>query len=217
MARAAGGAPDDALELRPILPAPRRHYHTHQVFPKVFTAKQCERIVSMVEALEVSDGQLVGLDGDLHDAQYRQSRLSWLGFDDSTAWIFERLRAVAARANAQWQLELTGFTEDLQVTRYDEAGSFYTWHQDGLDGDVATRKLSMVVQLSDPATYDGCELELLEVAEDYDDEQRAAWQRRARARGTVVAFPAFEYHRVTPLVRGTRLSLVCWIGGPPFR
>jgi PKHD-type hydroxylase len=73
------------------------------------------------------------------------------------------------------------------------------------------------VQLSDPATYEGSDLQLLEVVEDYDDADGGAWRSRVRRRGTVIAFPAFEYHRVTPLESGVRHSLVCWVGGPPFR
>ncbi|MDZ7732078.1 MAG: 2OG-Fe(II) oxygenase [Acidimicrobiia bacterium] len=118
---------------------------------------------------------------------------------------------------AAYDFELTGFTEDLQFTSYDETGAFYTWHQDGLDGEVAGRKLSIVIQLSASTDYEGSDLELLDVVEDYPAEDLAAWRRRVRRRGTAVLFPAFEYHRVTPLVRGTRHSLVCWIGGPPFR
>jgi PKHD-type hydroxylase len=126
-------------------------------------------------------------------------------------------RNARGASHQTYGFDLAGFTEDLQFTTYDRPGSFYTWHQDGLDGAVAGRKLSLVVQLSDPASYEGSDLELLDVAEDYSDDDRAAWRTRARRRGTVIAFPAFEYHRVTPLISGTRHSLVCWIGGPPFR
>lgn len=207
----------DPLELRPVLTPAGRPYATHQVFSRAFTAQQCERIAALASDLDVAVGDVLGEDGDRTDDRFRRSRLSWLPFEDGTAWIYERLAVIAQRANQSWDFELTGFTEDLQVTRYDEPGAFYTWHQDGLDGEVAGRKLSMVLQLSDPRSYQGADLELLEVPEDYGTDEAAQWRRSARARGTVVAFPAFEYHRVTPLRSGTRLSLVCWVGGPPFR
>ncbi len=207
----------EPLEVRPLLAVDAPAYRTHQVVPRVFSPAQCRRIIELADGLAVDSGDLVGADGATDVEQFRRSRLSWLPFDERSAWVYEKLAEVAERTNQMWRFDLTGFTEDLQVTRYDEPGAFYTWHQDGLDGEVAGRKLSMVVQLTDPTTYEGAELELLEVVEDYGDEQAAAWRTATRRQGAVVAFPAFEYHRVTPLVRGERRSLVCWVGGPPFR
>jgi PKHD-type hydroxylase len=82
---------------------------------------------------------------------------------------------------------------------------------------VNDRKLSTVVQLSDPADYVGGDLEFLEVATDYDGDQRAEYLSECRRRGTVVVFCAFEYHRVTPIVSGVRRSLVAWVSGPPLQ
>jgi PKHD-type hydroxylase len=206
------------LEHRPLfVAASGPPYHTHLVFPASFTAAECRAVVD-----HGTPAAAVGAtvqDGADHQADpvLRQARVAWLTPDDDTAWIFDRLAELAERANDTYGFELTGFTEDLQFTTYDAPGSFYTWHQDGLDGPVANRKLSLVVQLSDPASYEGSDLELLEVVEDYADEEGRAWQARTRRRGATVAFPAFEYHRVTPLERGIRHSLVCWVSGPPFR
>ena len=67
------------------------------------------------------------------------------------------------------------------------------------------RKLSL--ELTDPAEYDGGQLQLNN-GHDMDTEQ---------IRGRLFAFPSFMLHRVTPVTRGTRCSLVSWIGGPQFR
>ena len=82
---------------------------------------------------------------------------------------------------------------------------------------MAHRKLSLVVQLSDPADYDGAELELFQVHADAGDDELATFRAQSTAQGTVVVFPSFEYHRVTPLRSGMRHSLVSWVSGPPFR
>src|SRR5690606_39068749 len=156
-------------------------------------------------------------DGTSTDLALRRSKVAWIGRSDASAWLFDRLSELVVRANRTWRLDLHGFEEDLQYTLYDEPGSFYTWHQDGLDGDVATRKLALVVQLTDPAEYEGADLEMFDVVTDWEPEDLASWRERVRALGTVVAFPAFEYHRVTPLVSGRRASLVAWVDGPPFR
>ena len=124
---------------------------------------------------------------------------------------------MAERANRRYGFSIDGLAEDLQFTIYDRPGAFYTWHQDGLDAEVSHRKLSIVVQLTEPSRYSGADLEFLEVDADYDDVQRDEFHSRCRRQGTAVVFPSFEFHRVTPLVAGVRHSLVCWVAGPPFR
>ncbi len=64
------------------------------------------------------------------------------------------------------------------------------------------------LQLSDNASHDGCDLEaraahLVDVA--------------PRQRGALVAFHANALHRVTPITRGMRKSLVAWAAGPAYR
>ncbi len=80
----------------------------------------------------------------------------------------------------------------------------YGWHMDvGPDGDTATRKISVTVQLSDPDTYEGGNLELMP--------GDVAIMRRVQ--GGAVLFPSFLLHRVTPMEKGTRYSLVAWFVG----
>jgi PKHD-type hydroxylase len=207
-----------AQTLRAFVPEIDRPYEAAMCFERVFTPRQCGRIVASAEDLAVEEG-LVGTDDASYDrdAAIRRSRLSWIEPVDATLWIFDKLTKVVAKANRTYGFDLLGFTEDLQLTRYDEPGAFYGWHQDGLEGDLAGRKLSLVTQLTDPDTYEGSDLELFCVNEEYEADAARDWAARARRQGSVVVFPAFEYHRVTPLVAGARHSLVCWIGGPPFR
>lgn len=191
-------------------------YEPFVVVPKAFTERQCDRIAALADSVGLVDAGLQDADGSTGDDEIRRSQVAWIGPDDDTGWIFERLATVALRANRSYGFELTGFGEDLQLTAYDEA-DFYTWHIDGLDSGVAHRKLSIVVQLSDPAQYRGSLLEFLPVVTDYDNEQLEEYRRTISARGTAVVFPSFEYHRVTPLESGRRLSLVSWVSGPRFR
>ena len=203
--------------IRAFVPAARRPYECALVYPAVFSERQCDRILDHAAGLVTDDGHVGdGLAEVHHDAEIRRSRVAWIPADDASGWIHDKLAAIAGRANRSYGFDLIGFTEELQFTEYRGAGSSYTWHQDGLDGDLAVRKLSMVVQLSDPDDYDGGELEFFGLD---GDEPDIASDRRTlmRRRGTVVVFPAFEHHRVTPLLSGIRRSLVCWIGGPPFR
>ncbi|MFN7150409.1 MAG: 2OG-Fe(II) oxygenase [Microthrixaceae bacterium] len=208
----------EPLAERPLLPRPAAApYVTHELYLDVFSPAQCRRIIELGSSLPPDDGGVEGSDGVALDSTLRENAVSWIPPEPGTEWVFRKLATIAQRANRRYRFDLTGFEEDLQFTTYERPGAFYTWHQDGLDGPVAHRKLSLVVQLSDPDDYDGAELELFQVHADYDDEDLATFRVQSAARGTVVVFPSLEYHRVTPLRRGTRHSLVSWVSGPPFR
>ena len=208
----------DPLPLRPSLaPLGSAPYRSHQVHPGVFSARQCQRIIELADQLDVAPADLEGSEVDPVDESIRDSSVSWIPPGPDTDWIYSKLATVATRANRAYGFDLSGFDEDLQFTRYERPGAFYTWHQDGLDAGVHHRKLALVVQLTDPGDYAGADLELFDVVEDSSPAQLAELREQLRRRGTVVVFPAFEYHRVTPLRAGGRQSLVAWVSGSPFR
>lgn len=191
---------------------------TYQLHPAVFGRRQCDEIVEMGTRAMAGEGATAGgIEGLESAGDLRDSTIAWLSRDPSTEWIHRRLEEVAERANRRWLLDIDGIEEDLQFTVYDRRGDHYTWHHDGLDAGVERRKISLVVQLSDPRDYRGAELEFLEVVEDLEDGAAADFRTACAARGTLVSFPGFEYHRVTPLRSGRRLSLVAWVAGPPLR
>lgn len=168
--------------------------------------------------MRLDDALLEGVAGaEIADEGIRRSRTAWIPPSDESWWIYDKLAKVVAKANRTYRFDLTGFAEDLQFTAYDEPGAFYGWHQDGLDGAVAVRKLSIVVQLTSPDEYEGGELQFFEVLDDDDDERFEEFTVLSRELGTAIVFPSFEYHRVMPIRSGARHSLVSWVSGPPFR
>lgn len=207
-----------AQTLRAFVPLVNRPYESALIYPAVFSPRQCARIVALGSRLG-ADTALIGAAEDEVEEQAvsRRARTAWIAPGELTLWIFDKLTKVAQRANRVYAFDLLGFTEEAQFTIYDEPGAFYDWHQDGLAGEVAVRKLSLVVQLSDPADYEGGDLEFFNVVHEQGEPFAAEWVAQARQRGGVIVFPAFEYHRVQPLLSGSRYSLVCWIGGPPFK
>jgi len=209
----------EPLSARPLLPTPvPPPYQPYEIHPRAFTERQCRRIVELGDALVADDAGLEGDGGEeISDTSIRRSRTAWITPDDDTSWIYDKLAVIAERANRRYGFDLTGFAEDLQFTLYDEPGAFYSWHQDGLDGGVADRKLSIVVQLTSPDDYAGGEIQFFEVVDDYDDDQLDGFTHLAGQLGTAVVFPSFEYHRVLPMRTGVRRSLVAWVSGPPFR
>lgn len=146
------------------------------------------------------------------DLNIRRSGLHWLSNNSDTSWVFEILGHVVSSLNAQFfKFELTGFGEQIQLTNYDESeNGMYGWHVDmGPQTTAPCRKLSIVVQLSDPVDYEGGILEL------QPHGNNAIKMRKQR--GLIVAFPSWTLHQVTPVTQGSRQSLVAWISGPPFK
>src|SRR5258708_40174408 len=96
--------------------------------------------------------------------------------------------------------DLFGLVESFQYTVYDgQEGGHYNWHVDLGGEDVEPRKISLSLQLTDPSSYRGCDLVL---------EAGTGPHIAERARGTLIAFPSYVLHRVTPIESGTRKSLV---------
>lgn len=115
-----------------------------------------------------------------------------------------RLAKAIARANEiAFRVDIDEL-EPLQLARYD-IGDGYDWHYDTGPG-VDNRKLSASVQLTDPADYDGGDLELFAAAP------------TVRTQGALIVFPSYVPHRVAPVTRGSRQSIVAWaIGSRPYR
>jgi len=123
--------------------------------------------------------------------------------------VFERLAGVVSKINAQhFRFDLTGFGEALQLTNYDQAeNGMYGWHQDCGGGGVS-RKLSMAMQLTDPIEYEGGDLQV------FTSGEPASIRKK---RGLITIFPSYTVHQVTPVIRGSRQSLVAWVSGPAFK
>lgn len=144
-------------------------------------------------------------------ADVRSCQVSWISPDmQQSHWLFQRLTDQVTMANDRY----FGFDiieiETLQYTRYDEVNDHYTWHQDMLPHMTGSliRKLSFILLLSDPGDHDGGEIELW-----FDNEPTRVPARRGR----IIYFPSYVLHRVTPITRGHRRSLVGWIKGPKWK
>jgi PKHD-type hydroxylase len=161
------------------------------------------------EAKRAEQGaQVGGKDGGVVDPNIRRSQVSWLNNNPDTKWVFDKLADVVSKMNAQhFRFDLTGFGEALQLTNYDQSeNGMYGWHQDY--GGGISRKLSMAVQLTDPAEYEGGNLQVMTAANP---------QNIRKQRGLIAIFPSYVLHQVTPVTQGSRQSLVAWVSGPAFK
>ena len=172
-----------------------------------FTEQELNWLQQKAKAAEKS-AEVGGGSNGVVDKDVRRSNVDWLSNTPDTRWIFERLANVGAQLNAEhFRFDLTGFGESLQLTHYDQSeNGMYGWHQDY--GSKISRKLSLAVQLTDPAEYEGGNLQVMTTGQPINVRKQ---------RGLIAVFPSYVLHQVTPVTQGSRQSLVAWISGAPFR
>jgi PKHD-type hydroxylase len=184
---------------------------TFVIWANAFSPDELDRIEVYGDRL-TAEAAVVGADatgGMRVRGDIRVTQTAWMEASAESKWIYDRIQGVARALNDRvYQFALSGFSEHLQYTIYHGTeGGHYDWHVD--HGPLRTRrKLSISVQLSDPAQYEGCDLEL------YAGNQI---EKAPRDRGMVIAFPSYVLHRVTPCTKGTRKSIVAWTTGPQFK
>jgi PKHD-type hydroxylase len=184
-----------------------RPAHLHLI-ADVLTAEECAALeAQLVHGAEVQakigEGRM--------DPTVRRSQVLFIRSDASSAWLFDRIGDAVAGINpARFGFDLDGPPEPLQLGEYAaNDGGHYGWHIDrGTDGPMARRKLSVSILLSDPAEFMGGDLHLNATGQPF---------QVPRMRGQAAIFPSYILHRVTPVFRGARRSLVAWFAGPDFR
>ena len=150
----------------------------------------------------------MGKPGGGLDTSKRTTTISWIPFKEMPE-MYTDLNNFIQRAN----LNHFGFgdiqiTENAQFTEYPEGG-FYDWHMDcdvNMAHEPPVRKISMTLLLSHESQFEGGELELM-----------APGKKAKLSQGNAITFASFLNHRVAPVTRGVRQSLVVWFGGTPFR
>ena len=176
---------------------------------------------------EMADSRLMG---DALNKDKRNSQNAWVPTHHWLGGFVWHYIERANRENFLYDLRCID-GESMQYTRYEE-GQFYGWHNDaglsnqykpvsvgnrvdGLAQDFVNenielvRKLSFVVQLSDPDDYEGGNLQLL-------DEHGGSYIA-PRQRGTVILFDSRTMHRVQKVKSGIRKSIVGWTVGPRWK
>ena len=153
------------------------------------------------------------------DPKMRISDLSWI----ADQWVYDTIWPFMQAANekAGWSYHIKA-AESMQITRY-RKGGFYSFHQDGRGDHLSAynnpqnafmhghvRKLSMTTLLSD--SYEGGEFQFAS----YNKEECVISTPEFSKVGSIVVFPSSMEHRVAPVTKGIRHSLVTWFLGPPF-
>ena len=138
----------------------------------------------------------------------RSSEIAWLGDRELLAMLLRMVKKI--NIDSRWNLSITG-VEAVQFGKYGE-GDFYGWHIDEhkqpVNGNV--RKISMTLFLNED--YEGGEFDL-EIYKPETDPRYKTFKSKA---GSAIFFQSDQWHRVRPIISGTRESLVAWFYGPPY-
>lgn len=186
-----------------VFPFQSREVRKYIEVPKKFSQAECDAIIAlgkrlMMQRATVSSERRI-------DEDMRKSNVGWFDNEPAYNWIWTKVTDIVRQMNDQYfHFDLVGCFESMQFTEYNLEGSHYDWHTDHGNDSMSKRKLSIVVQLSDPATYKGGELQL------FFDKQPITAQRD---RGNIIIFPSYTLHKVCPIEEGVRYSLVLWVSG----
>lgn len=181
------------------------------LWENMLTADEINRILASPEWLKTSDAGIGNGDSATVDKDIRRTQVGWYHPDNTNQDIWNKISYSVSKVNSQFfRFNLTGLYEPAQLSLYTQNNTgHYEWHTDGSLSATqgVPRKLSMVLSLSDPSDYEGGELQVM---------RSAKTEHLELKKGRAWFFPAWMLHRVTPVTRGIRRTLVLWIGGPSF-
>jgi len=174
------------------------------MFEEELTADECDIILKHGRSLVASGATTFGD----HMDDTRKTQVRWIEDEgDVGGSIHNRIRQIAYQANQHFKLKLT-VMPPLQFTEYLKPGDHYAYHHDieWNDQNDRQRKMSIVVQLTEPEDYEGGEFSFK------FQEQPPA--EALMKRGTVLTFISYHEHMVSAIESGERTSLVGWFEGP---
>ena len=174
----------------------------------LFTPEQCQLIINAGKSEPQQTAQVGVNSGGIIDTKTRTSHISWIPFSKMPE-MYKTLEEIMQRTNSNhFGFENMQITEPAQYTEYPQGG-FYDWH---IDSDInfkhepPVRKISMTCLLSPELEFEGGGLEINKDGDIVRPKQ-----------GQAIFFASFIRHRVVPITKGIRKSLVMWFGGTPLK
>jgi len=192
--------------------------HNYFYFTKAIPLKTCKKIIKegRQKVIEQATVMREGV-----DKVRRDCKVSWI----NDRWIYEIINPFihAANKKAGWNFQWD-WNETSQFTIY-EKGEYYGWHTDqghenlkhvnkNINGKI--RKLSLTLQLTDKTEYEGGDFQLKWIDSKKGDLSRIITVDGAKDIGTIIIFPSFIWHQISPITKGKRESLVNWSIGKNF-
>jgi len=194
-----------------MITEPRWKSYIVETTTPIFTPEQCKMIIEAGRAEPRNDAQVGNEKGTKSghvDTKTRTSHISWIPFKKMTDMYKDIEKIMKATNGNHFGFDGMEINELAQYTEYPEGG-FYEWHVDNdvnMQHEPPVRKISMTLLLSPESEFEGGDLELM-------SEGKIAKLKQGHA----IFFASFIRHRVKPVIRGRRQSLVMWFGGTPFK
>ena len=194
-----------------MITEPRWKSYIVETTRPIFTPEQCRDIINAGRAEPKQDalvGNYEGIKGGVLDTKTRTSHISWIPFKTMQPMYKKIEQIMKATTGNHFGFDGMQITEMAQYTEYPEGG-FYEWHVDNdvnFQHEPPVRKISMTCLLSPESEFEGGDLELM-----------AEGKIAKLKQGHAIFFASFIRHRVKPVTRGRRQSLVMWFGGTPFK
>ena len=194
-----------------IIKEPRWKSLIVQTNGPMFTPLQCKMVIEAGREEPRKDAE-VGANANqkegVLDTNTRTSHISWIPFKKMPE-MYKDIEKIMRSANGNhFGFEGMQITEQAQYTEYPEGG-FYDWHTDNdvnCEKEPPVRKISMTCLLSPENEFEGGDLELVKEGQAIKLKQ-----------GQAAFFASFLRHKVAPVKKGVRKSLVMWFGGTPFK
>ena len=194
-----------------MITEPRWKSYIVQTNGPIFTPLQCKMVIEAGREAPRNDAQVgsgEGIKGGVIDTKTRTSHISWIPFSKMPE-MYKQIEKTMLQTNGNhFGFDGMRLTEFAQYTEYPEGG-FYDWHVDNdvnCENEPPVRKISMTCLLSPENEFEGGDLELIKEGQAVKLKQ-----------GQAVFFASFIRHRVAPVTKGVRRSLVMWFGGTPFK
>jgi len=194
-----------------MITEPRWKSYIVQTNQPLFTPLQCKMVIEAGRKEPRNNaevGSSEGIKGGVVDTKTRTSHISWIPFKKMLE-MYKDIEKIMKQTNGNhFGFEGMQITEQAQYTEYPEGG-FYDWHTDNdvnCEKEPPVRKISMTCLLSPENEFEGGDLELVKEGQSVKLKQ-----------GQAVFFASFIRHRVAPVTKGVRRSLVMWFGGTPFK
>ena len=201
----------------------------YYIFPNALSKEECKTYLDYcLDNVQLEQATTINAGATDTDQAYREitdKRNTSVGFlDYSHDLINDVVWGFIREANDNFFKYDLNFFQRIQFAKY-EVGDYYNWHQDASSNRKTAehRKLSLTMSLTDDTKYEGGHLQFFD-GEYLNPDQPSLHklsnepdiERDIKSVGTVVVFDSTDWHRVTPVTKGIRYSLVCWCVGPNF-
>ena len=194
-----------------------RVFYPYCTWDDAFTKDELNEIENYCETFDKESGKVFDPKQDLN--KIRKSKVAWFIRPEHAPLhkLFDNLNSVIEKVNEDfYNFDLNGYTSIQYTSYYGEESGEYGYHIDMHTGPQMeddhlkyneVRKLSIVLFMSDPESYEGGKFTMKLGEDEFEIEQK---------RGRVILFPSFLLHKVHPVTKGVRKSIVTWVEGPKF-